>query len=102
MASKCYKILLWKAYLDKGWGLTSYIKYAIALFGVASLNAKATLILGCFYMFFCLILGKLWYYFRIIDVENEIANLFNPFAREVRGKLKIRKNKKFKYSDNVI
>lgn len=87
-----YKFCLWKAYFDKGMGLTSYLKYAVALFAV-KFPLKLGIIVGVSYFIFCLILGRVWYYYRIIDTENEIGNIFNPFTRDVRKSLKIKRKR---------
>ena len=82
-----FKILLWKSYFDKGMGLTNYLKYVIAFFGMASLNVKATMIIAGIYAIFCLVLGWIWYRFGIINIENEVGNQFNPFCEDVRKHL---------------
>ena len=88
MELKFYKLCLHKAYFEKGYALTNYIKYLIALFGLSSLNVKATLSLGLGYAFFCYFIGLIWYKFRIIDAELEVSNKVNPFVREMRKKIK--------------
>lgn len=82
---------MWKAYLDKGMALTYYLKYGIALFGISSLNVKLTMIIGLVWIFCSFFIGWLWYALKIIDTENEIQNIFNPFQREVRHAIKKRK-----------
>lgn len=84
---KWYKFCLIKAYFDKGWAQTTYIKYGIALFGISSLNVKSTLIIGFLYGIFCFIFGWLWFYLGIIQAEIEVGNKFNLFVSEVRKKL---------------
>jgi len=84
---KLFKILLWKAYFDKGFGITSYAKYFIAFFGLASQDIMTTLWIGFFYGIFCFFLGWGWYRFKIIETENEVSNVFNPFCRDVRNSL---------------
>ena len=88
---KGYKLLLAKAYFDKGWGLTSYMKYVIALFGLYSIgeNISMTIMMeiAVVYSIGCYFLGRMWYNYRLIDTENEINNMFNPFQREMREKL---------------
>lgn len=78
-------------YFDKGLGLTSYFKYVIALFGLYSIGTnidiKYTMILGVLYIFSCFVLGFVWIERKLIDYENEINNILNPFQREVREKL---------------
>lgn len=83
------KYLIAKAYFDKGLGLTNYVKYLIAFFGVASLNVKSTMIIGSVYLILCYILGRLWYKFKLVETENEISNRFNPFVREVRENIRV-------------
>lgn len=86
--------ILMKFYFDKGLGLTSYMKYIIYAAGFASLktnfiSGKFLVIFGISYVVFCLILGWAYVKYRLIDTENEILNLFNPFQRQVRSKLEI-------------
>ena len=82
-----FRFLIFKSYFDKGWGLTSYLKYIIALFGISSLNVKATLIIGFVYGVCCYIIGRAWYKYGLVDTETEISNIFNPFVREMRQKV---------------
>ncbi|MHA1353749.1 MAG: hypothetical protein ACTSR1_01055 [Candidatus Heimdallarchaeota archaeon] len=91
---KIFKPLVAKAYFDRGWGLTSYLKYMIALFGISSLDVKKTLILGIFYGIGCYLLGRAWYKYRIQDIETEINNRFNPFVGELREKFGIPNKRK--------
>ena len=86
---RLYKFCLWKAYFDKGLGLTNYIKYAVALFAI-KLPLKVGIIAGVGYAFLCLILGKIWYKYEIISTEVEIGNIINPFVKEMREKLNIK------------
>lgn len=85
--SRMYRFLLWKAYLDKGMGLTYYAKYLIALFGISSLNVKWTMIIAVVWIFLSFFLGAIWFKKHLIDVENEVQNHFNPFQIEVRNAL---------------
>lgn len=93
-----YSFLLLKAYFDKGIGLTSYMKYLIAIFGFVSyvekIDMKILLAVGIIYTIGCFFIGWLWYKYKLIHVENEISNKFNPFQIEVRNALRM---KKFKY-----
>ena len=90
-----FKILLLKAYLDKGMGLLYYFKYVLAIAGIGAVtqgvNYSWVFIVGVAYGLFCLLLGWAWYKYHFIDIENEINNIFNPFQREVREKLNNRK-----------
>ncbi len=89
---KLFKLLLLKAYFDKGLSLTNYFKYILAFVGIFELiEIKQALWIGIIYCVLCFFLGWIWYKKGIIDTENEINNIFNPFQREVRKKLKNRK-----------
>ena len=78
-----------KAYFDKGWALTNYFKYAFAFVGLYDLvDAGQALFIGMGYCIFCFLFGWWWFNTGVIDTENEINNLYNPFQREVREKLK--------------
>ena len=83
---------MWKAYFDKGLGLTNYLKYVIAFFGLASNDVKSTMLVALFYAIFCFILGWAWYRFKLIETEIEIHNNFDMFVREMRGNFGIPKN----------
>ena len=88
---KAYKFLLWKAYFDKGWGLTNYFKYVIAFFGIYELvDVERALWIISFYLLSCLFIGWAWFRYGFVDTENEIQNVFNPFQKEMRAKLKRR------------
>ena len=82
-----YRFVLHKAYFDKGMSLTSYVKYLIAFFGVASSDVKLTLIIAGFYAVFCYFLGLVWFKYRMIDAETEVGNRFNPFVKEMRQEI---------------
>lgn len=79
-----FRFLLWKRYFDTGYGLTNYIKYAIALFGISSLDVRATLMIGLLYGIACVAIGWWWYRFQFVEIDNEISNRFNFFMREMR------------------
>lgn len=84
---RLYRPLLWKAYFDKGFALTNYFKYILLLFGWATADVQNTIIIGVVWCFGCLILGRLWFHFRLIDTEQEILNQFNPFVKDMRDKI---------------
>ena len=85
---RAYKLLLWKAYFDKGWSLTNQFKYVVAFLGLFNLVdvEKALWLIGI-YLIGCLVVGWVWFNSGLIDTENEVQNHFNPFQREVREKL---------------
>ena len=81
------RFLLWKRYFDTGYGITSYIKYLIALFGISSLNIGATIGLGFLYALFCFLIGWLWYRYDFVRVDTEISNHYNDFVKQMREKM---------------
>ena len=58
---KFFKAALIKAYFEKGYGLTHYIKYVIALFGLASQDLSTTMWMAVAYAVGCFVLGY-WAY----------------------------------------
>lgn len=84
---KFWKTLTLKAYFDKGYGVTGYLKYLVALFGISTLDVVQTLGLAFIYGMICFVVGWLWYKYRLADTENEILNKYNPFVRQVRRKI---------------
>lgn len=83
-----YNFLILKYWFDVGWGWTSYIKYIIALFGLSSLNVKATLIIAVIYAVFCLLFGYFYCKYKWIDIQNDISNMYNPFCSDMRNAIK--------------
>ena len=83
-----WKLLLLKAFFERGYGITGFIKYFIALFGISSLNVSLTMTLGFVYAISCFIIGYIWYSRDFTEIENEIANRFNRFVVEMRKKMK--------------
>jgi len=90
---KYYKLMLCKSYVDMGWGLTTYLKYLIALFGLASLNIYYTLLLASTHMLACFIIGWAWYKYGFFIAQAEVGNQYNLFQKQLREKLKIEKFK---------
>src|SRR3990167_2346946 len=84
---KGYRLLLQKAYFDKGLGLTNYAKYLIAFFGLATDDVKTTMWIAFVYGIACYAIGRLWYKHHLIDTETEIGNMVNPFVQEMRQKI---------------
>lgn len=84
-----HKILLHRQYFEKGYYLSRYLVIMIGLFGVSSSDVSKTLWLGILYALFCYIFG--WWFCNKgwLDAENDIANQFNPFVKNVNQKLKI-------------
>ena len=88
---KYYKFCLWKAYFDKGYGWTSYLKWAIAIFGISSLKPGLTLAGFFLYGLCCFFFGRWLFKHKVVDAEHEVQNVINPFVREMRKNYKGRK-----------
>ena len=83
-----FRFLLAKAYFDKGYGLTNYFFKLVAVFGLTTRMIEETFYIIFFYSISCYFLGRAWYKYKMIETENEISNIFNPFQREVRRRLR--------------
>jgi hypothetical protein len=83
-----YRFFLWKAYLDKGMGFLSPTKYILASYGLFAQSTINLLVVGFLWLLTCLIVGRCFYIYEWIKIENEIQNQYNPFQVEVRDKLK--------------
>ncbi len=81
-----YKFCLHKAYFDTGMGLTNYVKYLIAFFGLASADVKLTLIIAVAYGILSYFLGRWWFQSKMRLAEAEVGNQFNLFVKEMRKK----------------
>ena len=90
MGLKLYKIFLHKAYFDKGYSLTNYFFKLIAVMGLTSRMMKATFWILLFYSILCYFLGRYAHFHNWVDTENDVANNFNPFQKEVRHYIKNR------------
>jgi len=88
MNTRIYKLMLWKAYFDKGYGWTSIFKWFIAFYGMSSLNTQTTMIIAVVWAVFCFIIGWLAYRWGWVDAEIEVNNRVNPFVKEMRKKFK--------------
>ncbi len=82
-----YKLALHKRYFDMGYGITSYIKYLIAFFGLASNDVKTTLGIAVIYAIFCYLFGMFLYKIGYAEAEAEVDNQYNLFQKEMREKL---------------
>jgi len=83
-----YRLCLHKAYFDKGYGITSYFKYFLILFGGYSfqqdINLIVTIYITAFYGVFCYLFGWFWYNKGWYEQEIEVGNQFNLFVQEMR------------------
>ena len=84
---KGYKVALHKAYFDQGYGFTTYGKYMIAFFGLASRDVNSTLLIGVAYGIFCYLFGMFLYKVGYVEAAAEVGNQYNKFQKEVRKKL---------------
>ncbi len=91
ITSNSYKIALVKRYFDIGYGISNYLKYVIALFGLATLNLKFTMLLAIIYFISCFVFGYIWVKSGMFTAEIEVSNSFNLFVAEMR---KVYKGKK--------
>jgi len=86
-----YKLCLWKSYFEKGYGLTSYVKYILVLVGFYSImqriDIKFLFLYGSIYALICFFLGKYWFKSHFIKAEMEVSNRYNLFVEEMRTKL---------------
>ena len=79
-----YRFCLWKAFFEKGYGLTHYFFKLMAVVGIAANNWEATFYFGIGYAILALILGRLWFAYGLINQEHEVQNIVNPFVQEMR------------------
>jgi len=88
-----YKAMLWKKYFDQGYALTSYPKYLLAVVGIGAAIQDTSLYYlvgaGLFYGVICLVLGRLWFHFKLVNAEMEVSNVVNPFVQEMRKVYKV-------------
>ncbi len=85
------KILLQKRYFDTGYGITSYIKVVVAVFGVGSVVTGYRLlpfIMLLLYGIFCYVIGWAYLKYGWYTIDLEITNKFNLFVKEMRKKIK--------------
>ena len=78
-----YRFCLQKAYFETGLGLTNYVKYLIAFFGLASADVKTTLIIGVIYAVLCYIIGRYWIIHGWAEQNQEVINNYNLFVRKM-------------------
>lgn len=78
-----FKILLYKFYFDKGFGITNYFKYIIAFMGLASNDLRLTIIVSFIYAISCFVIGYYWTKNKLSEIEQEVQNTFNPFVKRM-------------------
>jgi len=89
-----YRLMLWKTYVDRGRGLTSYFNEIFLILGVWQIATYKSplwvlvMILG--YGILTFIGGWGYFNFGWEILEKEVANQYNFFQKEVREALKIK------------
>lgn len=87
-----YRLLIHKSYFDRGIGLTSYVKYPLALFALNEVvrfeSSVITIFLMAAYAISCYFIGMWWFRSNFIRAEAEVNNRHNYFQQEVRKALK--------------
>lgn len=84
------KVFLWKlkTYFSKGQGLTGFVKYFLGLYGLWTKELKLFLIIGAIYGVACFFIGWIFFKYKWADAEAEVGNIFNPFVKEMRKKIR--------------
>jgi hypothetical protein len=94
---KFYNLAFYYSAFNTGYGLTSPIKWVAATFGIGSAiqgyNLLWILFGSVIYFLLCIAVGSLCYKHGWVDAINEVNNRYNPLAKELRGKLKIKRFK---------
>jgi len=91
--SSVIEFFLWQwTYIKKGMDITNEFKYVVVFLGLFDIiTAGWALVLVGSYVVFCWLLAIFWHRLGIWDIELDIMNKVNPFQKEVRKKLGIRK-----------
>ena len=88
---KYYKLALYKAYFDTGYGILSLPKYILVLAGGGSLlltMGKSTLtvvLLGFLFGIICFFVGRWCFKSGFVKATIEVSNKYNKFVEEVRN-----------------
>ena len=81
---KFYRWAELKAWFDKGYSLTSYIKVVLAVMGLTTRSISLVLWIALGYGIFCFILGWWAYKYGWVIAETEVSNNHNNFVKEMR------------------
>ncbi len=77
-----YRILLQKAYFERGNSWLSYLRYfSLSTFLI---SLEIGFIANVIYAFSAYVIGRTLYHKGIVEIENEISNNFNRLALELR------------------
>lgn len=90
-----YKLMLWKKYIDRGRGITSYANEIFLILGtwqIATYKSPMWIIIMILaYGVMCFIVGWFWFKYKWEIYEKEVENQFNFFQQELRAKLGIKR-----------
>lgn len=90
---KYYSIAQHKGYFDKGYSLTSYLKYVYLAVGFTTTDTRLILVIGLCFIPFCYLLGLWAYKSGWVEAEVELGNKHNKFVKEIRASGAIEKFK---------
>lgn len=93
--------MLYKSYIDRGRGLTSYFNELFLIFGTWTVFSYRSLwlivIMFFSYVGLCLIVGWLYFKYGWQEAEAEVQNQYNLFQKQLRKQFKIKTfSEKFK------
>ena len=74
-------------YMNTGLWLTTYVKYLIAFFGLASRDVEMTIIIGLAYVVVAYVLGLLWFKLHWFEAYSEVSARHTKFVKEMRERI---------------
>ncbi len=94
---KLYNLAFYYSAFNTGYSLTSPIKWVAATFGIGAAiqdyNLSWILVGALIYFALCIFVGIMCYKHGWVDAINEVNNQYNPLAKQLRNKLKIKRFK---------
>lgn len=88
-----YRLALWKSYIDRGRGLTSYFNELFLIFGVWNVitykSSFYLILIFLAYVILCFVVGKIYFKYGWQEAENEVSNQYNLFQKQLRDKMEI-------------
>lgn len=81
--TKLYRLLLQVKYVELGTSKMSYLRYAVAGSFLSGINTG--LLFTTIFGIVGYIIGRVWFKKGVVNLENEIANQFNNFQKEMRS-----------------
>ncbi len=79
-----YKLVLIKKYFDTGYGLTSPLKWGLAIVGATLQDIELIKLYGIIYIILCFVAGWAWIKWDFYTAEQEVNNRLNLFQKEMR------------------